>query len=191
MRMDWLIEGALELLWPSLRRRKMPTLSARAVERAVCELQAKHDRAKIAGEPLICEFPASLRSYRPTGRVIGRLSKDEAVQRTWAPGMLHVGATGLAWEPLPGRASRPWDLTTAMGQRETAMMVSSNPNRATWKLIMQVQDREVEVAMRLAFLPFARVGIEQAAHIRAGSPMRGTVGGNDGGFHRKRDRQSP
>ena len=163
--MDWLMDGLIELLAPDISSRKF-RLSTRIVRRMATELQQSHDEAMAAGEPLVCDFPASLRILLAQRRGVHFVPRDELRQTVWTPGLLKVTAAGLAWEPFLGRPSKqkqPMDLAAAEDVREVPLVFSANPNRAVWNLCMQVREQQVEVALRLAFLPFARIGLDQSA----------------------------
>jgi len=106
-------------------------------------------------------MPPRIRSGEARG--IRILKGDEAVERTWTPGNLHVGGTALTWTPLDGYKGMPRDLATATDIRETPLLASRNPNRATWRLIMRIGQQQVELLIFGALLPFARAGLQQVA----------------------------
>ncbi len=121
----------------------------------VKELQRQHDRVAQTGEPFSCELPAGLRVLQPGGRGRGA--------GRWTKGALHVRATTLVWEPRPGKQVQSWDLTAATLTKTTTVVTSSSKYLNSQRLTMRTAEHAIELAIRQPFLPFLRMGLEQAA----------------------------
>lgn len=148
------MDALFEFLFGGIFDRPLGWLFFGGIRRQVKELQAQHDHAKQAGEPLACDLPADLRTHQPDprGRERGK----------WSRGILHVRATSLLWEPQPGKQGQSWDLTTATVTRQRTYAASSSKYLAWERLIMQTGGQAIELAIRQPFLPFLRAGLEQA-----------------------------
>jgi len=147
------VDRLLEVLFGSIFDRPMGYLFGGGIRRAARDLKGKYDRAKAAGEPLVCDLPAQLRVHQPDKRGRGR----------WAWGVVQVRAGSLTWEPRAGKQGQRWNLTAASIITERRLNLSSSEYLDFQVLVMRNSEQPVEVAVRWPFLPFLHAGLEQIA----------------------------
>ncbi len=166
---DWLVEGLIGLLVPDFSGREPAVMRPRSIARLASELEARLGPALAGGEPLVCEIPVSLRI--PAAPVMGIrfLSREEAAERTWTPGILQCEEAALTWTPLRSRWGKSRNLSGAADIKETPPVKDGDPGKVTWKLSLRAGQQPMEIAVRQALLPFARAAFRQAATMpRAG-----------------------
>ena len=158
------MDALFEFLFGGMFDRMFGWLFSGHLRQQVKELQ-QHNQAQQTGEPFVCDLPADLRMLQQdrSGRGRGK----------WTRGVLHVQATTLVWDPRPGNQVQSWDLTAATVTKTTTIVTSRSKYLNTERLTMRVAEHAIELAIRQPFLPFLRVGLEQAA-IRTGPAALGT-----------------
>ncbi len=149
------MEALFEFLFGGMLDRMFGWLFFGRLRQQVKKLLQRHDRAKQTGEPFVCDLPADLRTLQQDRRGRGR--------GKWTKGVLHLQAATLVWEPLPGKQVQSWDLTAATVTKTTTVVTSSSKYLNTERLTMRAAEHAIELAIRQPFLPFLRVGLEQAA----------------------------